>query len=347
MPLPVTAIFPIYECADRLGAHIEGAREWLGSVEEVVVVDSGSADGSAEIARRGIRHPNVRHEVVPPGLYAAWNHGVRLASSEFCYFSTVGDLLEGGGLEHLVDTARSLAADVVVSPPLCMNEDGTAAAQRVFPIHSIVAESGLEAPALLPPWLAWLLATGFSIESLIGSSASNIYRTRCLQEAPFPTDFGKAGDSAWFRLNALRLRYALTPKPCATFLLHQEHGSKAPGEITALFERLNEVSARAAKQATALPESALREISLLDAWRRIAGSAPETTLDAVRHLEGIAATNAEQRKYIGDLQAEIVKMRAVMEDLEKICRIREEEIARLKGAAASGASTWFRKLRMR
>jgi hypothetical protein len=36
MPLPVTTILPIYECADRLGDHLEKAEEWLDSVEEVM-----------------------------------------------------------------------------------------------------------------------------------------------------------------------------------------------------------------------------------------------------------------------------------------------------------------------
>lgn len=345
MPLPVTAIFPIYECADRLGEHLTSAREWLGSVEEVIVVDSGSADGSAEMARHEIKHPNVRHEVVPPGLYAAWNHGIRLAGSEFCYFSTVGDSLAGDGLEHLVYVALSLQADTVISPPLCLNEDGSASDKRIFPIHSILSESELGRPMVLPPWLSWLLSNGFSIESFLGSSASNIYRTRCLQRAPFPTDFGKAGDSAWFRLNALRFRFALTPKHCATFLLHQEHGSKAPGEIATLLGRLNKVSAHAAEQAATLPVATIGEIGILDAWRRLAGAAPEKTLDAIRHLEGIAETNAEQRKYIADLQAEIEKMRAVMEDLEKVCQIREREIAQLKAAGQPGQRmSWLREL---
>ena len=348
MPLPVTAIFPIYECADRLGDHLTKAKEWLGAVEEVIVVDSVSKDGSADLARRGIKHSNVRHEVVPPGLYAAWNHAVRLATSEFCYFSTVGDTIAERGLQHLVDVARSLVADVVVSPPLCLNEDGTAAAQRVFPIHSILSESALESPVLLPPWLSRLLSTGFSIESFLGSSASNIYRTSCLKEAPFSTDFGKAGDSAWFRQYALRYRFSLTPKPCATFLLHQEHGSKAHGEIADLLERLNQLSDRATEQAVTLPEGTARELAILDAWRRLAGNAPESTLDAIRHLEGIATTNVEQRKYIGDLQAEIEKMRAVMEGLEGICQTREMEIARIKAVGSSGQSmSWLRKLKNR
>jgi len=347
MSLTVTAIFPIYECADRLGEHLDHAQGWLDSVAEVIVVDSGSKDGSAESAIRMLAHPNIRHEVVPPGLYAAWNHGVRLATSEFCYFSTVGDMLASGGLDHLANTALSLRADVVISPPLCQNEDGTTAMHRVFPVHSIVSESGLERPLLLPPWLSGLLSSGFSIESFLGSSASNIYRTHCLREAPFPTEFGKAGDSAWFRQNALRYRFALTPKPCATFLLHQDHGSKEHGEISGLLERLNQLSCFAMEAAT-LSEETVCELAILDAWRGLAGNAPETTLDAIRHLEGIGATNVEQRKYIGDLQAEIEKMRAVMGDLEKICRTRETEIARLKAAEASVRPiSWLRKFRNR
>ncbi|MEI6490957.1 MAG: glycosyltransferase family A protein [Verrucomicrobiota bacterium] len=347
MPLPVTAIFPIYECADRLCPHLAHAQGWIDAVEEIIVVDSGSKDGSAEIARREIKHPNVKHEVVPPGLYPAWNHAIRIAEAEFCYFSTVGDTIDRTGLEHLVKTAESLAVDVVVSPPRCVEEDRRQTDVRTFPIHSLLESSNVTEAMLLPAWLSYLMATGFSIESFLGSSASNIYRTDCLKESPFPVDFGKAGDAAWFRKNALRFRFALTPRICADFSLHQDHGVRPHGDITILLERLTQLSRNALREYLETSSTAeAREIRILNAWRNIAGASPEKTLDAIRHLEGVAATAEQQRKYIGDLQAEIKKMRAVMVSLEKICQAREMEIARMKSVAPSGSPmSWLRKIK--
>lgn len=320
MTLPVTVIFPIYECADHLGPHLERAQEWLDLVEEVIVVDSGSLDGSAELARREITHPKVRHEVVPPGLYAAWNHGVRLAESEFCYISTVGDAITKEGLQHLVSTAQRLDVDVVISPPRCITEEGKQADFRVFPVHSIMSGSGLNEPLRMEPWLSYLMATGFSIESFLGSSASNLYRTDCLKREPFPTDFGKAGDSAWFRYNALRYQFALTPKVCADFLLHQDHGTRPHGEISDLLGRLTALSDLALREwsESATLEKA-DELRILNCWRNIAGTSPEKILDAVRHLEGVAATAEQQREYIDELKEHLDKRAAIIQELTIEC----------------------------
>ena len=316
MHLPITAIFPIYECAARLGPHLDLAQEWLDLVEEVIVVDSGSLDGSAELARREIHHPKVKHVVVPPGLYAAWNHGIQLAESEFCYFSTVGDTITRDGLIHLLATAQDLVADVVISPPRCISENGQEVDYRVFPVHSIVENSGVREPFMMKPWLSHLMATGFSIESFLGSSASNLYRTSCMKQEGFPTNFGKAGDSAWFRQNALRFRFALTPRGCADFLLHQDHATRPHGEIADLLARLTTLSEEALQRSfTSTDPDQKCELQMLNGWRDIAGTSPEKILDAVRHLEGVAATAEQQREYIEELKEHMDKRAVIIEEL--------------------------------
>ena len=341
MTLPITVILPIYECADRLGRHLELAREWLDLVEEVIVVDSGSLDGSADLARREIVHPKIRHEVVPPGLYAAWNHGIQLAESEFCYISTVGDAITREGLQHLVSTVQSLDADVLISPPRCITEEGEQADFRVFPVHSIVSGSALSQPLRMEPWLSYLMATGFSIESFLGSSASNLYRTDCLKREPFPTDFGKAGDSAWFRYNALRYQFALTPKVCADFLLHQDHATRPHGDISELLGRLTALSDVALREwsESELPEKTTT-LRILNCWRNIAGTSPEKILDAVRHLEGVAATAEQQREYIDELKEHLDKRATIIQELTMECE-------RLRSVPSSPSSSggFFSSLR--
>jgi len=318
--MEISAILPIYNCRERLERHLQSVTEWVGLVEEIIVVDSGSTDGSLELAQRAIVHPKIRHEVVPPGLYAAWNHGVRLAESEFCYFSTVGDAITREGLQHLVSTAQSMAVDVVISPPRCITEEGELADFRVFPVHSILEGSGLNEPLRMEPWLSYLMATGFSIESFLGSSASNLYRTDCLKREPFPTDFGKAGDSAWFRYTALRYQFAVTPRVCADFLLHQDHAVRPHGEISDLLGRLTALSDEALREwfESELPEK-IGELRILQCWRDIAGTSPEKILDAVRHLEGVAATAQQQREYIEELKEHLEKRAAIIQELTTEC----------------------------
>ncbi len=318
--MPITAIVPVYNCADRLVPHLASINEWVSSVEEVIVIDSGSIDGTAEIARREIIHPRIRHEVVPPGLYGAWNHGVKISNCEFCYFATVGDTIKSEGLNHLFTVAKEYTADVVISPPRCITEEGLNADFRVFPVHRILEGSDLSEPIALEKWLVYLLATGFSIESFLGSSASNLYRTECLQRDPFPPDFGKAGDSAWMRKNALRYNFALTPKVCADFLIHQDHGIREHGEITDLLDRLSVISDGALKEwldFTNLRGSA--SLRILNCWRDMSGISPEKTLDAIRHLEGVAKTAELQREYIKELEQHLDKRAQIINHLNSEC----------------------------
>ena len=58
--------------------------------------------------------------------------------------------------------------------------------------------------------------------AILGSSASNLYRTQCLKERPFPTDFGTSGDGGWGILNAFDVKIAVTPRCFSTFRHHQK-----------------------------------------------------------------------------------------------------------------------------
>jgi len=334
--LPVCVILPVYECAERLRRHLENA-VWVEEAEQIVVVDSDSKDGTAEIAREFVASVQGEFLSVPPGLYAAWNAGVAQARTPFAYYSTIGDTISVEGLRHLCETAENLECDVVISPPNCVPESGEAVPRREFPIHQLLARAGISGAVRLEPAIAYLFASGFSVESILGSSASNLYRAEILRRYPFPVEFGKAGDTAWMRRNALRVRTAITPRVCADFLLHQDHGSRKHGELSNDLERLNEESFLALQEyLTSHHDEESRQLRLLEAWRSVTGAAPENTLDAIRHLEGIAEKNAEQRAYIGDLQAEIEKMRQGMKELTQECERREAELDQLrsKGPAA-------------
>jgi len=58
--------------------------------------------------------------------------------------------------------------------------------------------------------------------ALLGSSASNLYRTAVLQENPFPTEFGRNGDGAWGFFNALEIRLGITSMRVSSFRKHQK-----------------------------------------------------------------------------------------------------------------------------
>ena len=51
--------------------------ETLG-LQEVIVVDSFSTDGTIELIKAELRHPQLKIMAHPPGLYQSWNHGIAL-----------------------------------------------------------------------------------------------------------------------------------------------------------------------------------------------------------------------------------------------------------------------------
>ena len=79
------------------GAAFRGRKNWLDLAEEIIVVDSGSLDGSAELARVRFYTQMSVMKLFLRGLYAAWNDGIRLAGSDYCYLSTVGDSISREG----------------------------------------------------------------------------------------------------------------------------------------------------------------------------------------------------------------------------------------------------------
>src|SRR5580704_1102433 len=105
---PISVLVPTRNCAQLLPRHLESMAGWLDLVEEVVVVDSFSEDGTLEMIKSRLRHPRLRILSHPPGLYQSWNHGIRHLTAKYCYISTVGDTISREGLEHLTEGAEKL-----------------------------------------------------------------------------------------------------------------------------------------------------------------------------------------------------------------------------------------------
>lgn len=77
-PLPISVLIPAYNRADRIGKALESVAAQLQQPAEVIVIDDGSADGTAEEAhRRGATV--VRHEI-NQGCAIARNSGLAAAT---------------------------------------------------------------------------------------------------------------------------------------------------------------------------------------------------------------------------------------------------------------------------
>jgi glycosyltransferase involved in cell wall biosynthesis len=239
--LPIAVLLPTFNVMDRIGAHLEMMRSWLDSVAEIVVVDSHSTDGSAEFIQKNLRHPALRVLQHPPGLYQSWNHGISQITAPYTYISTIGETITEAGLGHLVATARTFDADVVLSRPRFFSEAGHPVHKR-WPLHDYLEEKSALNPGLMSPADIFFFATADLPESIAGSAASNLYRTETLRRFPFPTDCGHWGDEAWFIAHACEVSVAVTPRIFSTFLLHPS-GNRMP------LEKLNELVGRMDKLA--------------------------------------------------------------------------------------------------
>ncbi len=219
--LDIGVVLPTLNCAQLLPAHLESMQPWLDLVSEIVVVDSHSTDGTVELIRDRLRHPGLRVHLHPRGLYQSWNFGLSQLRTKYAYISTVGDSITRAGLEHLHTAAEKLDCDVVVSKPRFIANDGAPLAHEIrWPIDDVLNSLRISGPTLLEGLKLFYFTFLHLPAAVLGSSASNLYRTEVLQRRPFPTDYGTVGDGAWGALNVFDYRLGVTPEVFSTFRHH-------------------------------------------------------------------------------------------------------------------------------
>ncbi len=236
--LPIGVLIPTRNSAPYVPQHLADLQKWIGQAQEVVVVDSFSKDGTVDLIRDGLQHPNLRIIEHPPGLYQSWNHGIQQIKADYCYVSTVGESITGAGIEHLAETIGRLNCDVVVSKPDFITEQGAPMESTRWPIDDMVDSLNLREPATLEGPELFLFTLVNYREAILGSSASNLYRTRCVQAKPFPTDYGTAGDGGWGLTHCLEIRLGVTPKKFSTFREHPKAYSRAEYAVDQLGKKM-------------------------------------------------------------------------------------------------------------
>ncbi|HEX3988237.1 MAG TPA: glycosyltransferase, partial [Verrucomicrobiae bacterium] len=81
--LPISVLIPTRNCGAFVPGHIESLRPWIDLAEQVIIVDSNSTDGTVELLRAGVSHPNIKFLTHPPGLYQSWNFGIQNTASKY------------------------------------------------------------------------------------------------------------------------------------------------------------------------------------------------------------------------------------------------------------------------
>jgi len=225
--LPFGIVIPSKNSRPYLAAHLAGLQPWLELAAEVVVVDSFSTDGTVEYLRENLAHPNVIFSTHPPGLYASWNHGISQIRSPYFFMATTGDLMSREGILALTGAAEKFNADVVISKPTFHDPQDQPLPDVFWPVDDIIATLKITEPRPLKKLEALAFAVAHPQGALLGSSASNLYRTETFRRLPFPTDFGPAGDGAWAWLHAPEVSWAVVPGRFSSFLIHPKTISSA------------------------------------------------------------------------------------------------------------------------
>ena len=261
--LPIGVVLPTLNVRATLPEHLATMRAWLGLVEEVVVVDSFSTDGTFELLQAELYHPRLRLFQCPPGLYQAWNYGLERLTARFAYISTVGDPITADGLQHLAALADELGSDVVISRPEFLDADGRPLDDTRWPIHDLLDWCAAQQPRRVEPWKVFLAATLAVPQGILGSSASNLYRTSVLQGAPFQVEYGHEADTAWGISHAFDASWSVTPRVFSKFMFHSGAGwlsaEKKAALVGSLLDLARQTLRRSANQVSPapLPESLL------------------------------------------------------------------------------------------
>jgi glycosyltransferase involved in cell wall biosynthesis len=105
-PAVISVVIPVYNAEAYLAQALESAARQTYPRIEVLVIDDGSTDRSAEVARG---HPDSRIRVARQpneGPAAARNHGVRLARGDFLAFLDADDVWDPVKLELQLEALR-------------------------------------------------------------------------------------------------------------------------------------------------------------------------------------------------------------------------------------------------
>lgn len=309
--LPISVLVPTRNSMSLLPKHLEAMSAWLDLVEEVVAVDSHSTDGTLECLQSQLKHPATRVLTHPPGLYQSWNFGIAQCRAKYIYISTVGETITREGLEKLLAAAETFSADVAISPPRMVKMSGEPK-QKIWPIHTLIEALHLEAPMVLEPHAVRLFATANLLRGILGSSASNLYRAKIIQQSPFRTDFGTAGDLAWGLEHSAKIRLAVVPQSFSTFVFHPKSYAKSDYDVRDFNEKCLSLATDSEKNG---PGKSTLISECLSAWKELL-AAKRAVTDAKKSAlwwASPAAWGAHRRRSAAEAQIERVQQNAMLE----------------------------------
>ena len=211
----VAAIIPSYNVAAYLPQAIESVRAQTRAVDEIIVVDDGSSDGSVEVARRlgatCIRTP------VNGGPGAARNLGLRATDADVVAFLDADDFWEPG---HLAATTALLERH----PRAALAFGGVRKFNDEHPDDKRCAPHpphGADAPLDEPADVFFTLVR----ENIVTQSAAVARRAALLEAGGYDEGMRHSEDyDLWMRL-AMRAPFVAAPGVSTNYRLHDSQAS--------------------------------------------------------------------------------------------------------------------------
>ena len=206
------------------------------------------------------------------------------ASHKYLYFSTVEDPITADGLTHLHEVMSSNNADVVISPPEMRNHDGSESVEVDMPSNRLataLSQNGFDS-IVFSKAEAIALLCGFLPHGILGSSASNLYRTNLLKKHPFPTNFGHCGDTAWGVSVSPIAKIAFTTRKCAHFLMQTTHSKVDPETQKKTHQALSILAKETLEKSSAND----LEVTTMSGWFSFLNQSTTTLWEWTAGLEG-------------------------------------------------------------
>ena len=163
VPRPTVArlsvVVPVHNDESYLAECLDSILGQDFSALDIVIVDDGSTDGSAQIAKRYAReHPKVSLvQTANQGLGAARNTGAQLATGELLAFVDSDDRLPSHAHSLLVSTLDGSGSDFVVGSVLRLTHTGTTELPWLRPLHAQrrLGITAADFPPILRNVFAW------------------------------------------------------------------------------------------------------------------------------------------------------------------------------------------------
>lgn len=206
-------IIPLYNKAPYIAQTLHSVLTQSCQDFEIIVVDDGSTDSSAEIVK-GFQHPQIRLvRQSNAGVSVARNHGIDLATGEWIGFLDGDDCLHPGYFAGMVEMMNAYPAIDILATRFRVIADSPAWPPLVWPLQTPSYELIHDLPT------RWMQGIPFFTGSVVIRAAVLKSFMPCFPEGE---SFGEDMD-LWFRLAEVS-SIVLSDQPLAAYRNHVAGG---------------------------------------------------------------------------------------------------------------------------